>query len=210
MSSEQRTLNYFVEQHGTTENFDLEVYTKRNDGHLYEVNEIDDYWRGTRELNKNGYWPLYSLVPAGNLVIVLDEDAVKRGWPADDSLQTGVYLTGTEDISNTHPPHPMAVNDEWLKFGAEACLRAADGICSGNEIVAISKTSWGATLTVTVRDGEKTRLFNGTSSDSIPAHPEEQPELYRGFYLIRQRSAPAEVYTKCDVPRMALSDLSSY
>ncbi|GAA3882715.1 hypothetical protein [Haloarcula argentinensis] len=212
MSADQPTLGDYAESEGTTETVETNYVGAPDDGHLYEVSEIDDYWRGTRKLDGSGYWPIHSLVPAGRLTIVLDDsdDCVDRGWSGEDPLQTGVYLTGRGDISGTHPPHPMAIDDEWLQFGAEACVRAATRICPDKDIVAIRKGSWGATLLVTVRDGERTDLYNGTNADNPAAYPNEQPELFCGFYHIRQDSPPVNVYTECEAPRLDLADLDQF
>ncbi|WP_135306334.1 hypothetical protein [Haloarcula amylovorans] len=207
----QPTLIDYAESEGTTDEYETRYVGRPDDGHLYKVNEIDDYWRGTRKRGRDGYWPIYSLVPAGRLSIILDDsaDAVEHGWPTGEPLETGVYLTGRENVSDTHPPHPMAVDDEWLQFGAEACLWAAAGICPEKEIVAIRKGSWGATLLIAVRDGERKTLYNGTDSDNPVPYPDEQPDLFRGFHYIRQDTAPVNIYTEAEAPRFDIADLNS-
>jgi hypothetical protein len=213
MSESQYSLSRFTAECGTTDDARETVHVgDPDDGHRHHVNEIDPYWSGQRELEKGGTWACYSLVPAGRFTVVLETDAdvVTQCWTGDgDGLERGVYLPAKENYGN-RPPKPVAVSDAHLKFGAEAAIRAADAICPDDDIVAISKSSWAATLLIGVRNGSKDieTVFNGGDGVHVGAFPSEQPELFKGFHHIRKKDAsPFEVYSKAEAPRLRLVDL---
>lgn len=206
MSSDQPTLTDFSQQQGTTDSVEPEYIGQPEDGHLYTVNEVHNYWHGLEYIG--GEWQLHSLVPPGRLYVILKPDGVERCW-GDEPIRTGVYLDGKADVGDVKPPTPVAIDDDYLQFAAEAALRAAHSLCPDEEIVSVGK-GVGASLTVATREATsgQEEIYNGSDSSGLAAYPNVQPELHCGFYYARKFATPMDIYTKAEVPRLELSDLN--
>jgi len=210
MSGFQSSFDHYTDGDGPLDGDNTEDLN-RNDGHIYAESGVDDYWIGTKHIEYIGWWQIFSLVPAGRVMVVLedDPDAVQHGWLPEQQVQTGVYLAGRDRLYRNRPPTPVAVDDDHLRFAADACLRAADGICGDKTIIALSKAQRSSLTIFTTEADEEEILFYG-GDDPGPTSPEEQPELYRGFYRLRERPAPAEIYSECEFPRLNLGDVGYF
>lgn len=202
----QMDLDNFADEHGTTDDIrDDVVLDPPEDGHLRRVNEIHDYWRGLERLG-DGYYNAQSMVPPGEFSIVVDVDAVERGWGSDEPLEPGVWLSGKADVGTLKPPTPVNIDDRYLRFAAEACVIAARELVD-DRVVALS-TSLHETLTVKVPNeepGYQEYLLGEGVHGGIP--PEDGAETKHGFFSVRKMGTPAKIYTHAEVPRLTFDDL---
>ena len=205
-----KSLDEFAEECGVTDDAREGVELNPPDsGHVLRASSVDDYWRGLTEVSGSTH-PAYSIVPAGSLVIVLDadEDVVTRGWGSDEPLERGVYLEGRAEVG-TKPPAPIEVDDDYLRFAAEAALLAVDDAAADNdEVVAIAKNHLSLSFAVRgMETGDQERLVE--KSDDPTTYPRERPdELYYGFTTVRRFGTPYKAYTQVEAPRLDLDDLN--
>lgn len=208
--TDHKPLDAFATECGTTDDVraDIEL-NPPEDGHIRRVSRIHDYWWGEAEVFGSTN-PGYSIVPPGSLRIVLepDADAVTRGWGSDDPLERGVYLDGRAEIGKT-PPSPVEVDDDYLRFAADAALMAVDAAADpGDEVVAVSKNHLSLSFAVRGMDhGEQEYLVK--ESDAPVTYPPARPdELYYGFVAVRRFGTPYTIYTHAEVPRLGLEELN--
>lgn len=208
--TDDRSLDEFTEEHGTTDELSGgDLLDPPDDGHLRRENGIHDYWRGTAE-HFGSTHPGYSIVPPGRVIIVLapGDDAVERGWGSDAPLERGVYLSGRGDIGSA-PPAPVDVDDDHLRFAADAALLAvSDAADEDDEVVAISMDKLSLSFAVRGHPYDYQEYVIETTDEPI-TYPDERPdELYHGFVRVRRFGTPYKAYTKAEVPRLALEDLN--
>ncbi|APX98622.1 hypothetical protein SAMN05421809_3653 [Natronorubrum daqingense] len=208
-NDQQFNLETFAAEHGTTDDIrDGIELNPPEDGHLRRVNDIHDYWRGL-EARADGYYNSQSMVPPGSFTVVLNpsEPHVEFGWPNESRLKAGVWLSGKDGIASVKPPVPVAIDDDHLRFAAEACLLAAKQIVPKEDVVAI-RTSQHETLSVGVTSEAydyQEELFNGGGFGGMP--PREGADTRHGFFHIRKMGTPFNVYTHAEAPRLGLEEL---
>ncbi|PCR88621.1 hypothetical protein [Natrinema ejinorense] len=204
--SQQANLGEYADEYGTTDNIREGVeLNPPEDGHLRRVNRIHDYWHGLESF-ADGCYNSQSLVPPGKFSIVIDPETVERGWPSEHDLESGVWLSAREEIGSVKPPTPIAVDDRYLKFAAEACIMAAREVV--DERVVGLTTSLHETLSIGVGGEDydyQEQVFDGGSIAGMP--PEGDAETRCGFFRIRKMGTPFEVYTDAEVPRLSLEEL---
>lgn len=208
--ADHRTLDEYAAAEGTTDNpRGGTALDAPEDGHVHHGNTVHDYWHGDEEV-ANDTFPTYTLVPPGefHLVLVADDAVQVPHVDGPAPLTPGVYLKGTATVG-TLPPTPVAIDDEYLRFAAEAAVLAVADVASDEDVVAIHQLHH--SLTFAVRDQERRTQDHVFDPHHLPTtylnHDPGPDGLHGGYISIRRFGTPYDVSTTVPEPRLDLEDL---